>query len=154
MHPLAHLPVLLTLLGTDPAPATAAAANTAEAIATTGSRRIAFAAREWLDVGLDVSGVTVDRVKLREPGKMKGLFIKHDEANRGTLVVTNRTDRKVQPAIAVAVLDGEGRLLAAANTGARTRTVQPGETAEMGIHFGGVFRHIEKGSYILVSLEF
>ena len=44
----------------------------AQVLATTGTKRIAFAEREWLEVGLDVQGVTVDRLKLHLPGKVKG----------------------------------------------------------------------------------
>ncbi len=122
--------------------------------ADTGTARVAFAAREWLDVGLDVNGVSVDRLKLHRPGKVRGLLVRHDEANRGWIVVTNGTDRRIAPAIAVAVFDADGHLLAAANTGARLRTLRPGQTAELDIHFGGVFRYIENGATLYVSLEY
>jgi hypothetical protein len=122
--------------------------------ANTGTTKLAFAAQEWLDVGLEVNGVRVDRLKLHRPGTVAGMLVKHDEANRGKVVVTNGTDRKVSPAIAVAVFDEEGHLLAAANTGARTKVADPGETVEMDIHFGGVFRFIENGATIYVSIEY
>ena len=70
--------------------------------------------------------------------------LKDDEANRARMVVTNRTDRKVSPALALAIFDAEGRLLAAANTGARLKKIKPGVTAELDIHFGGVFRHLDR----------
>jgi hypothetical protein len=126
----------------------------AEVVANTGSARIPFAAREWLDVGLDVNGVRVERLRLHPPGRVKGLFTKHQEANRGRLVLTNRTDRTVTPAVAVACFDAEGHLLGAANTGLRNRTLRAGETQEFDIHFGGVFRHVEDSDFIYVSLEF
>jgi hypothetical protein len=125
-----------------------------EVVANTGSARIRFAAREWLDVGLDVNGVRVDRLRLHPPGRLKGIFTKHQEANRGRLVVTNRTDHKVSPAVAVAIFDADGHLLAAANTGMRTKALQPGESGEMDIHFGGVFRHVEDADFIYLSLEY
>ena len=140
----ALLPLLLTA---GPAPA-------AEVVANTGSTRIAFAAREWLDVGLDVNGLVVERLRLHQPGKVKGLLVSHDEANRGRLVLTNRTDRRIKPAVAVSIFDAEGRLLAAANTGIRTKGVNPGETEEMDLHFGGVFRYIERGAWLYVALEY
>jgi hypothetical protein len=126
----------------------------AEVVANTGSARIGFAAREWLDVGLDVNGVRIDRLRLHPPGGVKGLLTRHQEANRGRLVLTNGTDRNVKPAVAVAVFDADGHLLAAANTGLRNRTLRPGETEEMDIHFGGVFRHVERADYIYLSLEY
>lgn len=129
-------------------------ARAAEVVANTGSARIRFAAREWLDVGLDVNGVRIDRVRLHPPGRVKGLFTKHQEANRGRLVLTNATDRNVSPAVAVAVFDAEGHLLAAANTGLRNQTLRPGESEEMDIHFGGVFRHVEDADFIYLSLEY
>lgn len=149
----AALSVLATLpvLAEDAAPAETAAEPV---IANTGSARVEFAAREWLDVGLDVNGVRVDRLQLREANKFQRFFTKNDEANRGRLWITNRTKYAVSPALAVAVLDKEGRLLAAANTGARTRHVEPGASIEMELKFGGVFRHIELGDYILVSIEY
>ena len=123
-------------------------------LANTGTKRLPYAAREWLEVGLDVNGVSVDRLKLHQPGKIKGLFTKHHQANRGTIAVTNRTDRKVHPAVAIAVMDADGRLLAAANTGARLLSLKPGVTADFDIHLGGVFRHLRKGAHIYVSLEY
>ena len=132
----------------------AGAANEADRPATTGTTRVAFAAREWLDVDLDVHGVSVDRLKLHQPGKVKSLFTKHDEANRGRLAVTNSTDRNVHPAVAIAIFDAEGRLLASANTGKRIWAIKPGRTEELDIHFGGVFRYIGRGAFIYVTVEY
>jgi hypothetical protein len=135
-------------------PLVASAADPRDVQANTGTTKLDFTPREWLDVGLAVNGVTVDRLKLHPAGKMTSLVLKHDEANRGTIVVTNATAVVVSPAIAVAVFDEEGRLLAAANTGVRLKSLKPGETKELDIHFGGVFRHLEKGRVLYVSLEF
>ena len=132
----------------------AAQANEVERPATTGTTRIAFAAREWLDVDLDVHGVTVDRLKLHQPGKVKSLFTKHEEANRGKIAVTNTTDRAVHPAVAIAIFDAEGRLLASANTGKKVWAIKPGVTEELDIHFGGVFRYMERGAWIYITVEY
>ena len=140
----------LTVLLAVAAPATA----TTPVPANTGSARVDYAAREWIDVGLDVHGVSVDRLRLRRPNRARALILRHDEPNRGVIVVTNRTDKKVAPAVAAAVFDADGRLLAATNTGHRLRSVLPGETVEMDVHFGGVFRHVENGHWIYVSLEY
>jgi len=131
-----------------------ASAEWKEVAANTGTTKLDFTPREWLDVKLAVNGVSVDRLKLHQAGKMTSLVLQHDEANRGTIVVTNATQVVVHPAIAVAVFDAEGRLLAAANTGVRMKSLKPGETKELDIHFGGVFRHLEKGRTLYVSLEF
>jgi hypothetical protein len=130
------------------------AAHAAEVPADTGTTKVEFTPKEWVDVGLSVHGVTVDRVKLHPAGPMTSLMLKHDEPNRGRVVVTNGTDRRVSPAIAIAVFDAGGNLLAAANTGIRIRSLDPGESREMDIHFGGVFRHIEQGRTLYVSLEY
>ena len=61
--------------------------------------------QQWLDVGLDVHGVMLDRLKLHQPGKIKSLFTKHSEANRGHVVVTNSTGKKVYPSVAVAIFE-------------------------------------------------
>ena len=135
-------------------PLAARAADPQDVQANTGTTKLDFTPREWLDVGLTVNGVTVDRLKLHPAGKMTSLVLKHDEANRGTIVVTNATAVVVSPAVAVAVFDAEGRLLAAANTGVRLKSLKPGETKELDIHFGGVFRHLEKGRVLYVSLEY
>lgn len=135
-------------------PLAVSAAEPQEVQANTGTTKLDFTPREWLDVGLTVNGVTVDRIKLHPAGKMTSLVLKHDEANRGTIVVTNATQLVVSPAVAVAVFDEEGRLLAAANTGVRLKSLKPGETKELEIHFGGVFRHLEKGRVLYLSLEF
>ena len=129
-------------------------AEPAEVLADTGTAKVTLVTREWIDVGLNVNGVTVDRVRFHRPGKVSGLFTKHDEANRGNVVVTNGTDKKISPALAVAVFDKDGHLLAAANTGVRLKTIQPGETATMDLHFGGVFRFLEKGDTFYVSIEY
>lgn len=134
--------------------ASAASAGRTTVPANTGTSKVAFASSEWLDIGLDVNGVTVDRLKLRRPGALKGLVVRHDEANRGKVVVTNHTDVEVQPALALAVFSAEGHLLAAANTGARTKVIDAGETVEMDIHFGGVFRFLDEGAQLYVTLEY
>ena len=132
----------------------AGTANDADHPEAQGTVRIAFSAREWLDLDLDAHGVRVDRIKLHQPGKVKSLFTKHEEANRGRVVITNGTDRNVHPAVAIAVFDDEGRLLACANTGKKVFAVKPGVTKELEIHFGGVFRHLERGAWIYVTLEY
>ncbi|MEM7249702.1 MAG: hypothetical protein AAF533_30635 [Acidobacteriota bacterium] len=143
---------LLLMLGS--APSSLAKKRLEDTQATTGSKRIGFAARQWLVVDLDVQGVTVDRLKLHPPGRVRGLFTKHDEANRAKIAVTNRTDRRIQPSVAIAVFDEEGYLLAAANTGPSLTSLRPGVTSEMDLHFGGVFRHLEDGAFIYLSLEY
>jgi len=149
LAPLLVVPFLvLALLGLGPV------ASAEERDANTGTTRIASEASEWLDVGLDVNGVEVDRIRLHQAGKIKRLFMQHDEANRGSIVVTNRTNVAVHPAVAVAVFDAEGRLLAAANTGKKLISLKPGVSDELDIHFGGVFRHIEDGAFLYVSLEY
>jgi hypothetical protein len=147
MRPLVLLLALLAL-------AAPAAAAPDDVVANTGTTKLDFTPREWLDVGLEVNGVTVDRLKLHPAGRVTSLMLKHDEANRGTIVVTNATKVVVSPSLAVAVFDAEGRLLAAANTGVRLKSLKPGETKELEIHFGGVFRHLEKGRVLYVSLEY
>ena len=89
MSRTARLPTTLLLLSFALLPAV----TRAEVVANTGSTRIRFAAREWLNVGLDVNGVRVDRIKLHDPKRIKGLFTKHEQANRGRIVVSNPTER-------------------------------------------------------------
>ncbi len=126
----------------------------ADAPASTGTTRVEVSTDEWIPVRLSVHGVTVDRVRLQRPGKLTRLVLKHDEANRGRIVVTNDTRVRVTPAVAIAIFDAEGRLLSAANTGARTKVLDPGETRELDIHFGGVFRNLGAASVAYVSLEY
>lgn len=154
MSPRAVLLALALAVTCGLLPAPAAVADEPVVQANTGTMRLDFTPREWLDVGLSVNGVIVDRVKLHPPGKMTSLMVKHDTANRGTIVLTNKTPVLVHPAVAIAVFDEEGRLLAAANTGARLKGIKPGETKELEIHFGGVFRHLERGRVLYVSAEY
>jgi hypothetical protein len=136
------------------APRSASPPPAEEVLANTGTTRVAFGTSEWLDVGLDVNGVIVDRVKLRRAGAITSLFLKHDEANRGKVVVRNTTSLDVEPALALAVFDKDGHLVGAANTGLRLRTLKAGEMREMDIHLGGVFRHLDEGESLYVSLEY
>jgi len=145
---------LLAILLAVPAAFAGDKAPADDALANTGTTRVAFGTSEWLDVGLDVNGVIVDRVKLHRANAVTSLFIKHDEANRGKVVVRNTTDRDIEPALALAVFDKEGHLVAATNTGLRQRTLQAGDMREMEIHLGGVFRHLAEGDSLYVSLEY
>mgnify|MGYP000073564905 CR=1 FL=1 len=141
--------ILLLCLALAAPPAVAA-----DVPADTGTTKVDFTPGDWVRVNLSVQGVTVDRLKLHEAGTMTSLMLKHDKPNRGRVYVTNGTDRRVSPAIAIAVFDASGNLLAAANTGVRVKSLDPGESKEMEIHFGGVFRHIDQGRTLYVSLEF
>jgi hypothetical protein len=147
-------PTLATLALAVSLVALPALAEEKAAPANTGTTKVDVTPLEWLTVGLNVNGLTVDRLKLHPAGKMTSLVLKHDAANRGKVVLTNGTDRRVYPALAMAVFDGEGRLLAAANTGVRQTGLEPGQTKEFEIHFGGVFRHMAEGRTLYVSLEY
>jgi hypothetical protein len=152
------LPVLLSVfafvLGPCSRPAHATDADGATPPADTGTARVDFEADRWVEVDLDVHGVHVDRLNLHAPRGLSGLLTKHQEANRGSVVVTNTTETSVNPSLAIAVFDKEGHLLAAGNTGLSLRALKPGQSREIDVHLGGVFRHLDAGATAYISLEF
>ena len=122
--------------------------------ANTGTAKVDFQDGEWVKVGLDVNGVRVERVELRAPRGLTGLLTRHQEANRGRVLVSNGTDEVVTPSLAIAVFDSEGHLLAAGNTGLAGRPLKPGQYREMELHLGGVYRHLNAGALVYISLEY
>lgn len=122
--------------------------------ANTGTAKVDFIDGEWVKVGLDVHGVRVERVQLRAPKGLTGLLTRHQEANRGRVLVSNGTDESITPSLAIAVFDGEGHLLAAGNTGLAGRPLKPGQYREVDLHLGGVYRHLNAGALVYISLEF
>jgi hypothetical protein len=122
--------------------------------ANTGTAKVDFVDGEWVKVGLDVNGVRVERVQLRAPKGLTGLLTRHQEANRGRVLVSNGTDGSITPSLAMAVFDAEGHLLAAGNTGLAGRSLKPGQYREMEVHLGGVYRHLNAASLVYISLEF
>ena len=122
--------------------------------ANTGTAKVDFHDGEWVKVGLDVNGVRVERVELHAPRGLTGLLTRHQEANRARVLVSNGTSVAISPSLALAVFDGEGHLLAAGNTGLEGRQLKPGDYREMELHLGGVYRHLNAGAVVYVSLEY
>ena len=123
-------------------------------MANTGTAKVDFKDGEWVKVGLDVHGVRVERLILHAPRGMNALMIRHDEANRVKLTVLNDTDVNIEPSIAIAVFDAEGRLLAAGNTGLSIRTLKARAYRDVEVHLGGVYRHLDTAATVYVTLEY
>ncbi|MBI3131106.1 MAG: hypothetical protein HYZ13_07095 [Acidobacteria bacterium] len=106
-----------------------------------------------MKVDLAVDGLKVNSIffNLRE-SKVK-LFQGPTFGTRAQVEVINTSKVTKVPGFAVAVLDGEGRLLGAATGGSKLTGVKPGETETFDLNFDQVNARIPKGATFLLTVE-
>jgi hypothetical protein len=106
-----------------------------------------------LPVDLEIDGLKVTTIffNVRQP---KSSFFKDaDLGTRAQVEVTNTGKTTKIPGFAVAVLDGEGKLVGVATGGPKFGGVKPGETETFDLNFTQVKERLPKGATYLLSVE-
>lgn len=73
--------------------------------------------------------------------------------SRAHLTVSNTSTHDLVPGFAVAVFDGQGKLLGVASGGTKLGTVKAGETEEFDLNFSQVKNRLPKGEKFTLSVE-
>jgi hypothetical protein len=121
--------------------------------AATISKSYAFKANTVLQVGLQLDGgLRLDSIEFVLPtddGSPSGLF----NGPRVKVAISNLGEKSVKVGIAVAVQDGDGRLLAVASGGTRLFPLRADRQMVYVLDFGGVNDEIDQGTLFRISIE-
>jgi hypothetical protein len=106
--------------------------------------------------GIQPISLAIDQVKVSQivfkPGKAAGGPVRRSEAEC-VLRIDNEGPVAMQTAVAVALFDEAGNLVAAGSGGTRAGWVAAGEHDASAIRFPFVYRNMEKAKTFLVTLE-
>jgi hypothetical protein len=106
--------------------------------------------------GIQPISLAIDQVKVSQivfkPGKAAGGPVRRSEAEC-VLRIDNDGPVAMQTAVAVALFDEAGNLVAAGSGGTRAGWVAAGEHDASAIRFPFVYRNMEKAKTFLVTLE-
>lgn len=149
------LPILLLALGLQtPSPQPPAAAPVAALKPLSfASKRIPYHWDATLPVNLDLDGLKVNTIFFNRREIKGGLLKGADFGLRSQIEVTNGSSRPKVPGFAVAVFDGEDRLLGVASGGTKVGTMKPGDTETFDLNFRFVTERMPLGSYFVLSVE-
>ena len=147
------LPALLCLLPQDtPAPAPAKPAE-AKPLGFS-SFKLPFTWNAMIPIkGAEVDGLRLDNIAFSKRETTVWPLKGADFGTHATLNVTNTSDKPRIPGFAVAVFDGEDRLLGVAYGGTKFGTVKPGATESFDLSFHQVLERLPKGEHFFISIE-
>ena len=124
-----------------------AAARPADA--AVNSARYRFEGNRWLALDLSVGEVRTEVIRFEWPSTVLGIKTHY----KAVIKVANGSTRQVSAGVAVAVYDGEGKLLGAGTTGTKVGTIDPGDTAEFTVDFDHVTERLEYATQFQVALQ-
>ncbi|HJU83163.1 MAG TPA: hypothetical protein VJ600_03045 [Holophagaceae bacterium] len=106
-----------------------------------------------IKVDANVDGLKINSIffNVRKPNV--ALLRSTEWGTRAQVEVTNAGTRTRIPGFAVAVLDGEGKLLGVATGGSKVTGVKPGETETFDLDFTQVKERLPKGEKFMLSVE-
>jgi hypothetical protein len=103
------------------------------------------------DLNFALDKVSVNQIVFK-PGKSLGAGIRKSDASADVRVDNNgQTDKIV--GVAVAILDGDGNIVAAGSGGTRVGYLKAGERDIATIAFPFVFRHMDQAKTFIVTME-
>lgn len=139
--------------GTAPAPAAAPAKAEATGSLSFFSQSYTYYWDRLIKVDAAVDGLKINTIffNVRKPNV--ALLRSTEWGTRAQVEVTNAGTRTRIPGFAVAVLDGEGKLLGVATGGSKVTGVKPGETETFDLDFTQVKERLPKGATFILSME-
>ncbi len=153
-------PLLLSaLLGVQmPAPQApqAAEAPKAQELKPLGflSQRFPYQWDTILPLKVELDGLKLNTIFFNRREIRSGLLKGAEFGTRAQIEVTNTALKVRVPHFAVAVFDGENRLLGVATGGTKITGVRPGDTETFDLNFSRITQRLPKGTYFVLSLEF
>ena len=153
------LPTLLFLASPD-APAATTATATTTATAPAAAKPLSFFCQKFdfkwdrlLPLTAEVDGLKVNSIFFNKRTSRFGLFKGADFGTRAQVEVTNTANGPRNPGFAVAVFDGEDRLLGVATGGPKIGGVSAGATETFDLSFHQVLERLPKGDHFYLTIE-
>ena len=107
----------------------------------------------WSRIALRAGDLTLEDVKFEFPKKVGPVKHKVRTSHVARFTVKNASDKWLRASIAVALFDGDGRLVGVASGGNRFGVVRAGKTTDYTLFFHYVQEHISSASTYHVVLE-
>ena len=118
------------------------------------SRSYVFKPGVILETGITTDfGLRLDSVYFDLPVKTSGRLTLTDYPVNAVIAVSNTTDAALKVALAVALFDDEGRLLAVASGGSKLGWIKPGRQRSFTLIFDGVFSEAFRATTFQISAE-
>lgn len=147
-------------LGLQEPPATPPPAPAPAPVASSPAKSLGFLSQrfpyKWdalLPIGIEVDGVKVKTIFFNRREVKSWPFKGADFGARAQVEVTNGSSKPRVPGFAVAVFDGENRLLGVASGGTKVGTISAGATETFDLNFRQVTERLPLGEYFILSVE-
>ena len=156
------LPLLLALplFAQAPAPAPPKAPAPAKAAPKAPLKPLGFFSQKFpykwdvlLPLSAEVDGLKLNTIFFNRRQVKTWPLKGADFGARAQVEVTNNSKTRRIPGFAVAVFDGEGRLLGVASGGSKVGSVAPGETERFDLNFAYLKERLPKGESFVLSVE-
>jgi hypothetical protein len=121
----------------------------APAGAEVNSARYKFEGNKWLSLDLSVDEVRTDVIRFDWPSAVLGI----KSGYKAVVKVVNGSTKQVSAALAVALYDGDGKLLGAGTTGTKIGTIDPGDSAEFTVNFDHVIERLTQTTQFQIALQ-
>jgi hypothetical protein len=99
------------------------------------------------------SGLRLDTVRFKMPATRGDRLTRTGGLLSARVAVSNTADKALKVGVAIALFDGEGRLLAVASGGSRLSAIKPGRQKTFSLVFDGVNAEAHKATTFDISLE-
>jgi hypothetical protein len=127
---------------------------TASAASALVSKRYEFKAGVLLEMGVSApSGLRLDTVRFTMPAASEDRLTRTGGLLTARVAVSNTADRSIKAGLAIALFDGEGRLLAVASGGNKLAGLKPDRQQTFTLVFDGVNSEAHKATHFQISLE-
>jgi hypothetical protein len=117
--------------------------------ANVNSARYRFEGNRWLALDLAVAEVRTEVIRFDWPSTVLGIKTRY----KAVIKVVNGSTNQASAGVAVAVFDGDGKLLGAGTSGTKVGTIDPGDTAEFTVDFDHVTERLESAAQFQVALQ-
>ncbi|HYV84423.1 MAG TPA: FxLYD domain-containing protein [Patescibacteria group bacterium] len=117
--------------------------------AEVNSARYKFEGNKWLSLDLAVDEVRTDVIRFDWPSAVLGV----KSGYKAVVKVVNSSTKQVSAGLAVALYDGDGKLLGAGTTGTKIGTIDPGDSAEFTVSFDHVIERLSQTTQFQIALQ-
>jgi hypothetical protein len=113
------------------------------------SARSKFEGNKWLSRDRAGDEVRTDVIRFDWPSAVLGV----KSGYKAVVKVVNSSTKQVSAGLAVALYDGDGKLLGAGTTGTKIGTIDPGDSAEFTVSFDHVIERLSQTTQFQIALQ-
>jgi hypothetical protein len=118
------------------------------------SKRYEFKDGVVLEIAVPMrSGLRLESVLFRMPPTVEGRLTRAAGLLNANVVVENTSQAALKVGLAIALFDGEDRLLAVASGGSKLASIKPAHKKTFTLEFDGVFAEANRAKTFQISLE-